>query len=125
MSRGSIVRAVLDLVPEDTPVGLVICSLLVLGYATSDDVPGQPHYYVYRQAIYAAIGLVLMYGASRIDYSRLRELRYPIYGLMIALLLLVLGIAGLAPFEGFLHQRDVLDTLGFDRPESACKALMP
>lgn len=35
------------------------------------------------------------------------------------------GIAGLAPFEGFLHQRDVLDTLGFDRPESACKALMP
>jgi ABC transporter substrate binding protein (PQQ-dependent alcohol dehydrogenase system) len=33
------------------------------------------------------------------------------------------GIAGLAPFEGFLHQRDTLDTLGFDEPESACKAM--
>jgi ABC transporter substrate binding protein (PQQ-dependent alcohol dehydrogenase system) len=33
------------------------------------------------------------------------------------------GIAGIAPFEGFLHQRDTLDTLGFDQPESACKAI--
>jgi ABC transporter substrate binding protein (PQQ-dependent alcohol dehydrogenase system) len=33
------------------------------------------------------------------------------------------GIAGIAPFEGFLHQRDTLDTLGFDGPESACKAI--
>ena len=35
------------------------------------------------------------------------------------------GIAGIAPFEGFLHQRDTLDTLGFDQPESACKAMSP
>lgn len=33
------------------------------------------------------------------------------------------GIAGIAPFDGFLHQRDTLDTLGFDQPESACKAM--
>jgi ABC transporter substrate binding protein (PQQ-dependent alcohol dehydrogenase system) len=33
------------------------------------------------------------------------------------------GIAGIAPFEGFLHQRDTLDTLGFDQPESACKRM--
>ena len=33
------------------------------------------------------------------------------------------GIAGLAPFEGFLHQRDTLDTLGYDEPESPCKAM--
>lgn len=33
------------------------------------------------------------------------------------------GIAGIAPFQGFLHQRDTLDTLGFDQPESACKAM--
>ena len=33
------------------------------------------------------------------------------------------GIAGLAPFDGFLHQRNVLDTLGVDQPESACKAM--
>ena len=74
-------------------LGLVVASLVSLNGATENDIPGQPHYYVYRQAIYAGIGLVLMYGVSRIDYSRLRELRYPIYGLMIALVLLVLGIA--------------------------------
>ena len=34
-----------------------------------------------------------MYGVSRLDYSRLRELRYPIYGLMIGLVLVVLAIA--------------------------------
>ena len=33
------------------------------------------------------------------------------------------GIAGIAPFDGFLHQRDTLDTLGFDQPESSCKAI--
>ena len=74
-------------------LGLVAASLVALNGATENDIPGSPHYYVYRQAIYAAIGLVLMYGASRLDYSRLRELRYPIYGLMIALVLVVLGIA--------------------------------
>jgi rod shape determining protein RodA len=71
----------------------VICSLIALRGATQNDVPGSPHYYVYRQAIYAAIGLVLMYGVSRIDYSRLRELRYALYGLMIFLVVAVLGIA--------------------------------
>ena len=74
-------------------VGLVICSLIALRGATQNDVPGSPHYYVYRQAIYAAIGVVLMYGVSRIDYSRLRELRYALYGLMIFLVVAVLGIA--------------------------------
>ena len=74
-------------------LGLVVASLISLNGATENDIPGQPHYYVYRQAIYAGIGLVLMYGVSRIDYSRLRELRYPIYGLMVALVLVVLGIA--------------------------------
>jgi ABC transporter substrate binding protein (PQQ-dependent alcohol dehydrogenase system) len=33
------------------------------------------------------------------------------------------GIAGIAPFDGFLHQRDTLDTLGQDEPETQCKAL--
>ena len=51
------------------------CSLIALKGATADDVPGQPYYYVERQAIYAGVGLVLMYGVSRLDYSRLRELQ--------------------------------------------------
>ena len=61
-------------------LGLVACSLVALNTATDNDVPGSPDYYVLRQAAYAAVGLVLMYAVSRLDYSRLRELRYPIYG---------------------------------------------
>jgi rod shape determining protein RodA len=75
-------------------LGLVACSLIALNGATATDVQGQPDYYVMRQAIYAGVGLVLMYVLSRIDYSRFRELRYPIYGLMLGLIALVLAIAG-------------------------------
>jgi rod shape determining protein RodA len=75
-------------------LGLVACSLIALNGATRNDRPGDPNFYVNRQAIYAAVGLVLMYAVSRIDYSRLRELRYPVYGLLLGLLLSVLAIAG-------------------------------
>jgi rod shape determining protein RodA len=74
-------------------LGLVACSLVVLKGATADDIPGDPLHYVKRQAVYAAVGLVLMYGLSRLDYSRLRELRYPLYALTIASLIAVLGLA--------------------------------
>jgi rod shape determining protein RodA len=75
-------------------LGLVAGSLISLNSATANDIPGDPDYYVLRQGIYAGVGLVLMYGASRIDYSRLRELRYPVYGLLLALILVVLAVAG-------------------------------
>jgi rod shape determining protein RodA len=75
-------------------LGLIACSLISLKGATQNDIPGSPYFYVMRQAIFAGVGVVLMYGVSRLDYSRLRELRYPAYGLMIGLILLVLGIAG-------------------------------
>jgi rod shape determining protein RodA len=76
-------------------LGLVAGSLIALNGATQNDVPGEPHYYVYRQAAYAGIGLVLMYAVSRIDYSRLRELRYPTYGLLLGIILLVLVMGGM------------------------------
>lgn len=31
------------------------------------------------------------------------------------------GMVAQAPFEGFLHPRTDLDTLGFDEPESQCR----
>ena len=31
------------------------------------------------------------------------------------------GVAELAPFDGFLHPKTVLDTLGYDQPETGCK----
>jgi rod shape determining protein RodA len=74
-------------------LGLAACSLIALRGATRNDIPGDPNYFVTRQGLYIGVGIVLMYIASRIDYSRWRELRYPIYGLLIGLLVVVLAIA--------------------------------
>jgi rod shape determining protein RodA len=74
-------------------VGLLICSCIAIKGATADDIAGQPRYYVERQAIYGVVGLLLMYGVSRLDYSRLRELKYVLYGLLIGSILLVFGLA--------------------------------
>ena len=70
-------------------VGLIAASIYVVGTATQDDMPGDPNYFVYRQAAYAAVGFVLMLLITRFDYSRLREWKLGIYGVMIASILLV------------------------------------
>jgi rod shape determining protein RodA len=72
-------------------VGLGIASVLTLGQATRELVPGQPDYYTERQIIYLVLGLVLMLVFSRIDYARLRPLKWGIYGLLILCILAVLG----------------------------------
>jgi rod shape determining protein RodA len=74
-------------------VGLIVCSIVTLKGATANDIPGDPHYYVIRQGIYGGAGLVLMYVVSRLDYSRLREVRHILYGLMVFLVVAVLAIA--------------------------------
>jgi rod shape determining protein RodA len=73
-------------------VGLMACSVYTIAAATQDDIPGSPYYYVIRQAAYAAVGLVLMLLVARFDYSRLRELKLGLYGLMIASILLVYAV---------------------------------
>lgn len=73
-------------------IGLVVCSLVTIGSATRDDVPGSPSYFLDRQGLFAAIGLVLMLAISRIDYSRLRELKYGLYAVMIVSILAVLAL---------------------------------
>ena len=75
-------------------IGLVVCSVFVLRGATADDIPGDPNYYDERQAIYGGVGIVLMYLVSRMDYSRLRELKYVTYGFMLGSILLVFAVAG-------------------------------
>jgi rod shape determining protein RodA len=77
-------------------VGLIGASLLVLGGATQDDIPGQPYYYVYRQAAYGGVGLLFMLLLSRFDYSRIREWKLGVYALMIGAIVLVYGIGATA-----------------------------
>ena len=38
-------------------LGLGVCSVVILGWVTSEAVAGQPHYYSERQAIYLVIGV--------------------------------------------------------------------
>lgn len=76
--------------------GLIGCSVFVLSSATQDDVAGNPHYYVVRQAVYGGVGLIIMLGLSRFDYSRLRELKFGLYGVMIGLICLVFVIGAAA-----------------------------
>jgi rod shape determining protein RodA len=70
-------------------VALAAFGVFTLSQATVNDVPGAPNYFVDRQAIYAAIGVVGMYLLTRVDYSRFRELRVGIYTFLCASISLV------------------------------------
>ncbi len=74
-------------------LGLVVISVLAIGGSTRTDIPGDPNFYAHRQIMYAVVGTVLMIAISRFDYSRLREFKIGIYGLMIALNILPLLLA--------------------------------
>jgi rod shape determining protein RodA len=66
--------------------GLAAISLAAIGISTQDDIPGSPGFYLERQAIFFGIGAVLLVVLSRLDYSRLREAKYVIYGGMLVLI---------------------------------------
>jgi rod shape determining protein RodA len=72
-------------------IGLSIVSLVNLAAATRNSLPGQPHYYVDRQAIYLTVGFLFMLVLSRIDYARLRRYKNAIYAALILSILAVLG----------------------------------
>jgi rod shape determining protein RodA len=79
----------LDGVLMAAAVGLIGFSVFTLAMATSDDIPGEPLYFVIRQALYGVIGIALMLAVARIDYSRFREIRVGIYSLMLGAISLV------------------------------------
>lgn len=71
-------------------LGLVAISVVAIDGATRHDVGGS---LATRQLGYGVVGVVLMVLISRFDYSRLREFKIGIYGLMIALNVLPLLLA--------------------------------
>jgi rod shape determining protein RodA len=73
-------------------LGLIAASLYTVRRATLGDIPSDPNYYVNRQLIYIAVGVVLMVLLSRFDYSRLREWKLGVYGAMIGAILLVYAL---------------------------------
>ncbi|HEY4452618.1 MAG TPA: rod shape-determining protein RodA [Solirubrobacteraceae bacterium] len=73
-------------------IGLGICSVVTLRAATKNLIAGDPHYYVDRQAIYLGVGFLFMLALARLDYARLRQLRYALYGALLVSILAVLGL---------------------------------
>ena len=73
-------------------LGLAVCSVVTLGSATRDLVPGQPRYYVDRQVVYLLVGTLFMVGLARLDYARLRQFKWAIYALLMLAIVAVLGL---------------------------------
>ena len=77
-------------------LGLLACSLYTIASATSGDRPGDPNFFLYRQAAYAGVGLILMFILSRVDYSRFREWRAGLYVGMLAAIVVVFAVGSAA-----------------------------
>ncbi|MGH2916851.1 MAG: FtsW/RodA/SpoVE family cell cycle protein [Solirubrobacteraceae bacterium] len=57
----------------------------------------------HRQALYAGIGALLALLISRIDYTRLREFKHGLYGIMIVLNLVVYAMPAIAKAHRWIH----------------------
>lgn len=64
-------------------------SILILSTASLNVIKSQPYYYVKNQTMWIATGLVLCTAVAFIDYQKLRQVSWWIYGFNIALLLAV------------------------------------
>jgi rod shape determining protein RodA len=73
-------------------IGLMVVSVISLDASTG--APGDAHSFAVRQTVFFVIGTLLAIVISRVDYSRLRELKYGVYGLMMAGILLVTVFGG-------------------------------
>jgi rod shape determining protein RodA len=71
-------------------IGLIAFSVFTLSSATRHEIAANPMYFVQRQVLYGVIGIAVMIAVSRIDYTRLRELRVSIYALMVGSIAFVL-----------------------------------
>lgn len=68
---------------------LLMCISLLAIYSGSGQYHSDPMFYVKRQLIWYAVGLVFLVGAMLIDYDLFKNLSVPLYGLSMVLLLIV------------------------------------
>jgi rod shape determining protein RodA len=79
----------LDWLLTGAVVGLVSYGLWAINGITHHDVDGNPHYFLVRQATFAAAGAVAFALALAVDPSRLARYWRPLYGGTVAVMLLV------------------------------------
>ncbi len=102
-------------------IGLVM--LFSASYAYSYARFGNSYHFIIRQAIFAVVGVVVMFALSRIDVKVYRKLAVPIYVVAIILLVLVLALPPMK--EGMDHKRWlVLGPITFQPSEIAKFAII-
>ena len=75
-------------------VGAVVAyGLWVLAAVTRNDIPGDADYYLFRQEIYIAVGVVALAAMAAINPDVFRRYRGVLYGLAITLLLVLFPLA--------------------------------
>jgi rod shape determining protein RodA len=85
---GSFARE-LDYVLIACVAGLVAYGLWLIQTITQDDVAGDPDYFFVRQAIFAGVGVLAMFGMAVLDPEILRRRRNVLYGVALGLLVIV------------------------------------
>lgn len=82
----------------DLPFLILVLALVAFGlvmlfsasYAVAMYRRGTPYAYIRPQLLFAAVGLAAMYIASRVDYHIYHKLAWPVLGLSVVLLVVVL-----------------------------------
>lgn len=73
---------------------LTIISLVIIGKATEGEVAGDPRYFLDRQILFVSVGIVLMLVASRVNLEWMTRWAWPIWGAVLASLVVVYAIGG-------------------------------
>jgi rod shape determining protein RodA len=83
-----------DFVLVGAALAITVLGLAMIYSTTHQRIPGDPYYFVKRQALFALIGVVAMAVILVIDYRKLRELSMVFYGATVFMLLAVLAPVG-------------------------------
>jgi rod shape determining protein RodA len=75
-------------------LAITVIGMAMIYSTTHQRIPGDPLYFVKRQALFATIGIVSMVVILLIDYKRLRDLTMVFYGVTVFMLLAVLAPVG-------------------------------
>ena len=73
--------------------GLTAYGLWVLAAVTKNDIAGDPGFYVFRQQIYVAVGVVALAAMTAVNPEIFRRYAKVLYGLLIVLLIIVFPLA--------------------------------
>ena len=73
----------LDVVLIASTIAISLFGVVMIYSATRSQFPLEPTYYLKRQLVYFVLGLVLLVISAAVDYRRLDQLAYPLYGAIV------------------------------------------